>query len=100
MATIDPQPTEQGQGSNLNPHGYFSGSSLMSHKWNSPNFSMFKKFQFSLYLSRLRTQHSIHEDAGLIPGLAQWAKDLALVQVGTQITDAAQIWCCRGCGVG
>ena len=24
----------------------------------------------------LRTQHSVHEDVGLIPGLAQWAKNL------------------------
>ena len=25
-ATLDPQPTEQSQGSNLHPHGYWSGS--------------------------------------------------------------------------
>ena len=29
---------------------------------------------FPLWLSRLRTQHSILKDAGSIPGLAQWAK--------------------------
>ena len=37
------------------------------------------------------------EDACLIPGLAQWVKDLALLQ--TTVTPAAQTWC-RGCGVG
>ena len=29
-----------------------------------------------MWLSRLRTQHSVSEDVGLIPGLAQWVKDL------------------------
>ena len=33
-----------------------------------------------LWLSGLRTQHSLHEDVGLIPGLTQWIKDLALPQ--------------------
>ena len=35
---------------------------------------------------------SIHGDAGLVPGLTQWVKDLVLPQA------AAWIWCCSGCG--
>ena len=40
------------------------------------------------------------EDEGLIPGPAQCIKDLVLLQVAVWVADAAQIWCCHGCGVG
>ena len=36
--------------------------------------------EFPLWLSRLRTQHSVSEDVGSIPGLPQWVKDLPLPQ--------------------
>ena len=33
-----------------------------------------------MWLSGLRTPYSVHEDAGLIPGLTQWIKHPALSQ--------------------
>ena len=40
------------------------------------------------------------EDVGSIPGLTQWVKDLALLQAAMEVTDAARIWRCCGCGAG
>ena len=30
-----------------------------------------------MWFSRLRTQHSVHEDEGSVPGLVQWVKNLS-----------------------
>ena len=43
---------------------------------------------------------SIHEDAGLIPVPAQWAKDPALPRAVVEVEGTARIWHCCGCGVG
>ena len=43
----------------------------------------FKKIshqEFLFWLSGLRSQHSVHEDASSIPALAQWLQDPALLQ--------------------
>ena len=41
-----------------------------------------------------------HEVVGLIPGLAQWVKDLALLRVVVYALDVARILSCGGCAVG
>ena len=56
--------------------------------------------EFLLWLSRLRTWHSVQEDAGLIPSLGEGLKDLALPQAVAYTTDVAWIHCFCGCTIG
>ena len=53
-----------------------------------------------MWLSRLKTQHSVHEDVGSIPGLTELVKDAVLPQAVVWVADVVRLWCRLGCGVG
>ena len=55
------------------------------------NSKLWKILEFPLWLSRLRTHHSVREDVGLIPGLAQSVKDPALLWLWCRSAAAALI---------
>ena len=68
---------------------------------NNLNFYFKKLWKgVSIVAQQVTNPASIHEDAGLIPGLAQWVKDLALLWAVVQVAEAAQIPHCCGCGCG
>ena len=54
----------------------------------------FSNEEFLLWLSGLRTQHSVLEDMGLIHGFAQWVKDLAF-----KLECRLQMWSRSGIAV-
>ena len=43
--------------------------------------------EFPLWFSMLRTLCSLCEDVGLIPGFAQWVRDLALPRIVVKVAD-------------
>ena len=49
-------------------------------EWYSPHFENYPMMEFPLWLRGLRTQHSVHEDAGSIPGLDQQVTGSALLK--------------------
>ena len=48
-------------------------------------------WEFLLWLSVFRTRYGVHEDAGLIPGLAQGVKDLVLLWLWCRLAATAPI---------
>ena len=63
-------------------------------------FCIIKTHIGSSYCGSVETNlTSILKDAGSIPGLAQWVKDLALLQTAVEVTNKACIPRCYGCGV-
>ena len=48
--------------------------------------------EFPLWLGGLRTRCCLCEDAGSIPSLSQWAKDLALPQAVASGSDPVLLW--------
>ena len=51
-------------------------------------------------LSGLKTRQSLRDNAGGIPGLAQWVEEAVLPQAATEVAHAAWMWCGCGCGIG
>ena len=61
--TPDPQPTEQGQGSNQHPHRYLSDSFLLCHNGTSSSLA-FKSTLLSPFLGRPSVNSSVSLDHG------------------------------------
>ena len=76
------------------------GSCKDAKSWTCKNLERGTKGRSSHCGSAVKNLMSVREDAGSIPGLAQWVKDLALLQAAALIEGVVQIRCGCGCGVG
>ena len=62
-------------------------------------YALVKLLFFPLWFIRLRAQHSLCENTGSIPGLAQWVTDQVLPQAAAKVANVAQmVLLC--CGIG
>ena len=71
---------------------------LVSKSWKMNKSQRIKKAHNGT--PQVKNLTRVREDAGVVPCLTQWDKDLGLPQTAMQMADAARIWRCSGSGVG
>ena len=71
------------------------------NSWKLPEVDVLKIILRVLAMAHwVRKPTRIYQAMGLIPGIAQWVKDLALPQAASYLADETQIPSCCGCGIG
>ena len=68
-----------------------AGRGKTNMRWKTPH-NRSSQYRVPIMAQWLTNLTSIHEDAGSIPGLAQWAKDPALLWAMVETTDLAMLY--------